>query len=80
MLYMLSSVQKQVVNLMHAVFTLSQQAIGENKHLNACVHTNSHIHKTQCTCECNCSWRGYMTQKYFDYCQNCMKFLNTSKG
>ena len=79
---MLLSVQKEVVNLRHAVCMLSQQTGGENnlcRHLNACVYTNSHIHKTQCTIECSCSRKGYLTQKYYDYCQNCMKFLNMFK-
>lgn len=80
---MLSSVQKEVVNLRHTVCTLSQRTVGENKlrlHLNARVYTNSHVHNTQCTIECSCSRKGYLTQKYYDYRQNCMKFLNMFKA
>jgi hypothetical protein len=69
---MLSSVQKEVVSLRHALYMLSQQAVGKNKlclHLNARVYTNSHVHKTHCTIECSCSRKGYLTPKY-DYCQN----------
>jgi len=60
---MLSSVQKEVVNLRHAVCMLSQQAVGENKHclhLNARVYTNSHVRKTQRTNGCSCSRKGYL--------------------
>ena len=68
---------------MHAVCTLSQRTAGENKlcfRLNARVYTNSHVQKTHCTTGCSCSRKGYLTEKQYDYCQNCMKFLNTFKS